>query len=205
MVAGGMLPCRGAKRQRESFPPLPPVQSPARRSPHRCDEQLTEIVPPGADARAAGRSGAAAATGPTGSARGVMARGSSRAGVMVPGPSRAVSGLPAGPVRASRLLAGVGRALRPGSLPRGVTAAGRFQAGVTATGRPRPGLAARCHSRARNAAPASPARTRPRHPRGANAPHRTVTSPWRHRDGPSVTGQSAVRSRTVRIQRCRAP
>ncbi len=43
------------------------------------------------------------------------------------------------------------------------------------------------------------------HPRGANASHRTVTSPCRHRTGPSVTGQSAVRSRTARIQRCRAP
>ena len=44
----------------------------------------------------------------------------------------------------------------------------------------------------------------PHHPRGANALHRTVTSPCRQRAGPSVTGQSAVRSRTARIQRWRA-
>ena len=40
---------------------------------------------------------------------------------------------------------------------------------------------------------------------GANASQRTVTSPCRQRGAPSVTGQSAVRSRTARIQRCRAP
>lgn len=45
----------------------------------------------------------------------------------------------------------------------------------------------------------------PVHARGANASHRTVTSPCRHRTGPSDTGQSAVRSRTARIQRWRAP
>lgn len=48
-------------------------------------------------------------------------------------------------------------------------------------------------------------RPAPCHPRGASASQRTVISPWRHRAGPSVTGQSAVRSPTVRIQRCRAP
>lgn len=61
----------------------------------------------------------------------------------------------------------------------------------------------------RSAPPAPPAPLAPSapwaHPRGANASHRTVTSPCRHRTGPSVTGQSAVRSRTARIQRCRAP
>lgn len=42
-------------------------------------------------------------------------------------------------------------------------------------------------------------------PRGASASQRTVTSPCRHRAGPSVTGQSTPRSRTARIQRWRAP
>ncbi|CAL9530897.1 hypothetical protein SUDANB105_04018 [Streptomyces sp. enrichment culture] len=44
-----------------------------------------------------------------------------------------------------------------------------------------------------------------RRQRGANASQVRVTSPCRHRAGPSVTGQSAVSSRTARIQRCRAP
>lgn len=42
---------------------------------------------------------------------------------------------------------------------------------------------------------------RPTYERGANASQRTVTSPCRQRIAPSVTGQSAVRSRTARIQR----
>ncbi|MGX1270825.1 hypothetical protein RKD18_004019 [Streptomyces phaeoluteigriseus] len=51
-------------------------------------------------------------------------------------------------------------------------------------------------------APPPPSRC---YPRGANASHVTVTSPCRHRVGPSVTGQSAVRVRAVRIHRWRAP